>query len=115
MRSAKPARLLRVHFAESDRYRGRPLYEALVDRCRELGIAGITVFRGLEGFGETAGLRRSGMLRHDPPMVAAIVDSAENVARAAAEIEGMLEHGLMAVSQVEAIRLEQAPGTWGQE
>ena len=52
MQTVKKAKLLRLHFCESDRYHGKPLYEAIVDRCRELQIAGATVFRGLEGYGE---------------------------------------------------------------
>ena len=44
-------KLVRIQLSEDDRYGGRPLYEAMVDRCRELGIAGATVFRALEGYG----------------------------------------------------------------
>ena len=51
MRTVKKAKLLRLHFGEGDRYNGKPLYEAIVNRCLELKIAGATVFRGLEGFG----------------------------------------------------------------
>ena len=47
-------KLIRVHLSETDRYEGNPLYEAVVALCRKHEIAGATVFRGLEGFGETA-------------------------------------------------------------
>jgi len=107
MRTVKRAKLLRVHFAESDRWAGRPMHEAVVQRCREMGIAGITVFRGLEGFGDKAEMRRGGLLHHDQPIVATIVDSAENVERIAAELEGMIEGGVIVVSEVEAIRVEK--------
>lgn len=96
----RPARLLRLHLDESDRYGGRPLYEAVVAKCRELGIAGATVFRGVEGFGETAGLHRR---RRDRPIVVTIVDSAEQIARLVPELELMLDTGLMAVSEVERV------------
>ena len=49
MRTTKKAKLLRLHFGESERYQGKPLYEAIVHRCKELKIAGATVFRGHRG------------------------------------------------------------------
>jgi PII-like signaling protein len=109
MRTVKRAKLLRLHFAESDRRGGRALYEAIVDRCKELGIAGATVFRGLEGFGETAELHRRHLLHRDQPIVVTVVDTPENIARLIPEIEPMLDTGVIAVSDVEAIRIETAP------
>jgi PII-like signaling protein len=103
MRTSKPAKLLRLHFGEGDRYQGKPLYEAVVDLCRGLGIAGATVFRGLEGFGETAELHRR---RQDHPIVVNIVDTAEDIARLIPELEAMLDIGVIAVSDVETIRIE---------
>jgi len=106
MRTVSRARLLRLHFGEADRCDGRPLYEAVVDRCRQLGIAGATVFRGLEGFGETAGLHRR---RHDHPIVVNIVDTPEAVARLIPELEKLMDTGMIAASDVEAIRVENPP------
>ena len=103
---AKPAKLLRLHFGEADRWQGKPLYEAIVDRCRALGIAGATVFRGLEGFGETAELHHR---RHDHPIVVNIVDTPESIARLIPELEAMLDSGVIAVSDVETIRIETPP------
>ena len=114
----RPAKLLRIHISERDRYQGKPLYEALVDMCRELKISGATVFRGLEGFGETAGLHRPQLVGGDQPVVVTIVDSAENVARMALAAEGMMGTGMMAISEVRARRVEKQfaarlPGGWG--
>jgi PII-like signaling protein len=106
MPTAKPAKLLRLHFAESDYHAGKPLYLAVVDRCKELGVAGATVFRGLEGYGETAALHRRRLLHADQPIVVTVVDTAENIARLISEIELMLDTAVIAVSDVEAIRLE---------
>lgn len=103
----RPARILRVMLSEHDRYQGRPLHEAIVARCRQLGIAGATVFRGLEGYGETADIRRAQLLSHDLPLVVHIVDTAENIARLAPEIEAMMDKGLLAVSEVEMIRVQK--------
>ncbi|MBZ5577220.1 MAG: DUF190 domain-containing protein [Acidobacteriia bacterium] len=107
MRTAKQARLLRLHFSEGDRYQGKPLYEAIVDRAKTLGIAGATVFRGLEGYGETAEIHRKHLMRHDEPIVVTIVDSAENLERLIPEVEAMMDTGLIATSEVEAIRIER--------
>ena len=103
----QPAKLLRVHLSESDRHDGRPLYEVLVERCRALGVAGATVLRGVEGYGETASLHRAALVNPDRPVVVVVVDSAENVARLASEVESMLHTGLMAVSDVRAKRIKR--------
>ena len=102
-----PAKLLRIHISEADRHEGKPLYEALVEKCRELKISGATVFRGLEGYGETAGMHRAHLMGHDQPIVVAIVDSAENVARLARAAEEMMGTGVMAVSDVRARRVQK--------
>ena len=102
-----PAKLLRIHISEGDRHQGKPLYEILVEKCRELKIAGATVFRGLEGYGETAGLHRSHLVGHDQPVVIAIVDSAQNIALLMAAAEELMGTGMMAVSDVQARRVEK--------
>jgi len=81
--AGQPARLMRIHISESDRFGDKPLYEAIVARCREMKIAGATVIRGLEGYGETAEMHKSHLTRRDRPIVISIVDSAENLARLA--------------------------------
>ncbi len=107
MRQKQKAKLLRIHISESDRFGGKPLYEAIVARCRELQIAGATVFRGLEGYGETAELHRARLIRHDLPITITIVDSPENIARLAPLLEEMMDTGLIAVSDVEVIRVQK--------
>lgn len=107
MRPAQPAKLLRIHISASDRYQGKPLYEAIVARCRELKIAGATVFRGLEGYGETATLHKHHLARAEEPVLIAIVDTAEAVERLIAEIEPMIDTGLIAISAVEVIRVQK--------
>jgi len=96
------AKLLRIHISESDRYQGKPLYEAIVAKCRELKIAGATVFRGLEGYGETAEMHR-----HDQPIIVTVVDSGENLATLVPVVETMMDTGLMAVSDVQVIRVQK--------
>ena len=105
MAEARPAKILRLHFCEHDRYGDRPLYEAVVDKCRELKIAGATVYRGIEGYGETAEIHRPGVLAHHAPIVVTVVDSAENIARLLPVVEAMMDKGLIAMNDVEAIRI----------
>jgi PII-like signaling protein len=109
MRTVKKAKLLRLHFGESDLYRGKPLYEAIVQRCRELRIAGATVFRGLEGYGESAEIHRHHVIRKDQPIVVTIVDTEENLRRLIPEVEEMMDTGMIASSDVEFVRVEKMP------
>ena len=97
---AQRAEILRIHISDSDRLRGKPLYEAIVAQCRELRIAGATVFRGLEGYGENAEM-------HKGPIVITIVDAAENIRRLIPVVAGMMETGLMATSPVQMIRVRK--------
>ena len=108
MSPASPAKLLRIHISESDRYQGRPLYEAIVARCRHLNIAGATVFRGLEGYGETAELHRAHLIGHHQPIVIAIVDTAESLAALIPALEPMIDTGLLAVSDVQVVRVQKS-------
>ena len=109
MRTIKKAKLLRLHFGEGDRYNGKPLYEAIVERCRALKIAGATVFRGLEGYGETAEIHRHHVVRKDQPIIVTIVDTDENLARLIPEVEEMMDTGMIATSDVEYMRIEKTP------
>jgi PII-like signaling protein len=99
-----------LHFTERDRFEGKPLYEAIVEKCRELKIAGATVFRGLEGYGDTAEIHRSHVMRHDLPIVVQIVDSAENIERLLPVLEAMMDRGLIAISDVSTKRVQKAAG-----
>ncbi len=107
MRTVKKAKLLRLHFCESDQYNGKPLFEAVVDRCKALKIAGATVFRGLEGYGETAEIHRHHLVRKDQPIIVTIVDTEENLARLIPEVEEMMDTGMIATSEVEYMRIER--------
>ena len=107
MKPAVPAKLLRIHIAEADRFRGRPLYEAIVNKCREMKIAGATVFRGLEGYGESAEIHKAHLTRHDQPILITIVDSQENVERLVPAVEEMMDTGLVSLSDVTVVRVQK--------
>ena len=107
MLQAHPAKLLRIHISESDHYQGKPLYEAIVNKCREMKIAGATVFRGLEGYGGTAEIHRAHVVRHDQPILISIVDTADNLTRLVPVVEEMMDTGFMAVSEVKIVRVQK--------
>jgi uncharacterized protein len=108
MQNYQPAKLLRLHFTEHDRHQGKPLYEAIVHKCQELKIAGATVFRGLEGYGDTAEIHRSHILTHDLPILVQIVDTEENIQRLLPILEEMMDKGLIAMSDVNVVRIQKA-------
>lgn len=108
MPQAQPAEILRIHISESDRHQGKPLYEAIVAKCRELKIAGATVFRGVEGYGETAEMHKAHLVRSDRPIIITIVDKTENIQRIIPVVEEMMDTGLIATSAVQMIRLQKS-------
>jgi PII-like signaling protein len=106
MKEKFQARMLRVHFGESDKWQGKPLHEAIVAKCRELGIAGVIVYRGIEGYGASAHIHYAGHwgFSRDAPIMLSIIDKDEQIARLLPHLEEMVDEGLIAISDVEAIR-----------
>jgi PII-like signaling protein len=105
--AGQPARLLRIHISESDRFQGKPLYEAIVERCRELKIAGATSSAGLEGLRRERRDAPAHLARRDQPILISIVDTAENLSRLVPVVEEMMDTGLMAVSDVRVVRVQK--------
>jgi uncharacterized protein len=99
--AGQPGKLLRLYVNEHDQYAGKPLCEAIVDRCRELQAAGVTVFRALEGFGESAELHHGHVFRGDQPVVITIVDAPERARRILPVLESMMSGGVVAIADVE--------------
>ncbi len=100
------AKMIRIHFGEDDKWQGRPLYQAIVEKCRELDIAGATVFRGIEGYGASTRIHRKHLLSFssDLPVMVSVIDSEEKIQRLLPELEQMVDEGLIAVSNVEVIK-----------
>ena len=103
MESAIEGRLLRVFICESDRRDGLPLTEAVVDTLRAGGIAGATVLRGVAGYGGSAILHTTHVLRlcEDLPMVIEAVDSIEKIDAVMPEIQKLVGGGLITTQKVE--------------
>ena len=106
MNISDEGQLLRVYVGESDRWQGKPLYEAIVLKARGMGIAGTTVLRGIMGFGAASRIHTSKILRlsEDLPVVVEIVDSAQKIAQLLPEIESMVQEGLVTL---ESVRMHQ--------
>jgi PII-like signaling protein len=100
------AKMLRIHFGEDDKWNGKPLYRAIVEKCRELDIAGATVFRGIEGYGASTPIHRSHLLSFssDAPLMVTVIDSEEKIQRLLPHLDEMVKEGLIAVSEVEVIK-----------
>ncbi len=102
--------LLRVFLGEADRLHGIPLYESIVHKARESGLAGATVLRGVEGFGAKSRIHTAKILRlsEDLPIVVELVDSDEKIKAFLPLVDAMFEEsgsgGMMTVERAEVIR-----------
>ena len=97
--------LLRVFIGESDHWHGRPLYEAVVLKAREMGMAGATVLRGLMGFGADSRLHTAKVLRlsDDLPIVIEIVDRSERIEAFLPQLDAMVTEGMITLEKVHVL------------
>ena len=105
MKIPREGQLLRVFVGESDRWKGRPLFEAIVKEARRQGLAGATVFRGFEGFGARSRIHTSRILRltEDLPILIEIVDSEEKIQAFLPVLDGMVQEGLVTIEKATVI------------
>ena len=110
------AKMLRIHFGEQDKWKGKPLYEAIVMKCRELDIAGATVFRGVEGYGASTLIHKSHLLSRskDLPIMVSIVDTEDKLRQLFSFLDQVVDEGLIAMSDVEVIRYVHQNGVRSQ-
>ncbi len=97
--------LLRIFIGETDKFDGRPLYKAIVEKARKSGMAGATVIRGILGFGANSRIHTSQILRlsEDLPLVIEIVDSEERINVFLPELDKMIGEGLVTLEKVRII------------
>ncbi len=100
------ARRLRIYIGESDKYKGTPLYHAIVLKAKELGLAGATVFRGVEGFGANSRIHSARILdiSSDLPILIDIVDSIEYINLLLPFLDEVVKEGLITIEDVEIIK-----------
>lgn len=105
------ATLLRIFIGESDTWKGRPVYAAIVLKAREMHLAGATVLRGSMGFGANSRLHTAKLLRlsEDLPVVIEIVDSREKIDGLLEAISPFIGDGLITMERVEVIPKPMRP------
>jgi PII-like signaling protein len=106
MQIPRDAVLLRIFIGESERSGGKPLYEAIVLKARELQLGGATVLRGPMGFGKSSHLHSAKILRlsEDLPMVVEIVDSQAKIDAFMPVLDEMMGSGLITVEKVQVLQ-----------
>lgn len=103
--------LLRIYIGEQDKYGHQPLYEAIVFKARELGMAGATVLRGPMGFGAHSHLHTAKILRlsEDLPVLIEMVDKEEKINAFLPVLEEMMSDGLVTLEKVRVIKYQGNP------
>lgn len=98
--------MLRIFIGESDNWKGLPLYEAIILKAREMGIAGATMLRGLMGYGANSRIHTAKILRlsEDLPIVLEIVDGREKISALLPVIQEMVGDGLVTIENVRVLQ-----------
>ena len=100
------AHRVRVYIGESDQWHGKPLFVAIVERCKLEGLAGATVLRGIEGYGAKSRIHTARILRlsEDLPVVIDIVDRAEQIERLLPILDEMVTEGLITLENIHVVK-----------
>lgn len=103
--------LLRIFIGESDKHEGKPLYEWIVRKAKEQGLAGATVIRAIEGFGANSRIHTAKLveLSSDLPIIVEIVDELEKIEAFMAIIDSVMKEGLATVEKVHIRIYRSAP------
>ncbi len=97
--------LMRIHIGESDRWHGKPLYEAIIELLRREKFSGTTVLRGVGGFGGSSVYHTEKILRlsQDLPIVVEVVESSERIEQILPQLDEMIGGGLVTLEKVRVI------------
>lgn len=106
MRELENGSLLRIIIGESDTYHGKPLYEQLILKAREMKLAGATAFRGIMGFGASSHLHMAKFLRlsEDLPVIVEIVDTEEHLEGFLAFVDEVVKEGIITIEKVKILK-----------
>jgi uncharacterized protein len=106
MKLPEDALLLRVFIGESDQYHGKPLYEQIVLKARELNLAGATVLRGIMGFGAGSRIHTAKILELsvDLPLVIEVVDTEENINKLMPFVDEHVTEGMVTLEKMRVIK-----------
>ncbi|USG99023.1 DUF190 domain-containing protein [Thermococcus argininiproducens] len=93
---------MRIYIGENDSWHGRPLYKVIVERLREMGLAGATVYRGIYGFGKKSRVHSSDVLRlsMDLPIIIEAIDRGHMIEKAINEIKTIIKDGMITIEPV---------------
>jgi uncharacterized protein len=97
--------LMRIHIGESDKWHGRPLHEAIVQMLRKEGFSGVTVLRGVGGYGGSSVYHTDKLLRlsQDLPIVLEVIEAQERIDPILPRLDEMVEGGLITLEKVRVI------------
>ena len=97
--------LMRIHIGESDKWQGKPLYEAIVEMLRKEGFSGATVLRGVAGYGGSSVYHTDKLLRlsQDLPIVLEVIESTERIEQILPRLDEMVDGGLITLEKVRVI------------
>jgi PII-like signaling protein len=106
MQIPEEGQLVRIFIGESDRWKGLPLYEAIILKAREMGIAGATMLRGLMGYGANSRIHTARILRlsEDLPIIVEIVDAPAKISALLPMLEEMVGDGLITLENVRVLQ-----------
>lgn len=104
------ARRIRIYIGEAAKYKGTVLYHAIALKAKELGLAGITIFRGIEGFGANSRIKTARILElsSDLPIVIDIVDSIEYIEKIMPFLDQTVNEGLITIEDIEIVKYSSA-------
>jgi hypothetical protein len=107
---SRNGKLLRIFIGDSDRWKGRPLHQALVEAAREHGLAGATVLHGTMGFGAHSRMHTAAILRlsTDLPIIVEIVDLPERIQAFLPIVDEMVQEGLVTIEAAEVLIYRKA-------
>jgi uncharacterized protein len=97
--------LMRIHIGESDKWHGKLLYQAIVEMLRKEGFSGVTVVRGVAGYGGSSVYHTDKILRlsQDLPIILEIVETSERIEQILPRLDAMVEGGLITLEKVRVI------------
>ncbi|MGA9509226.1 MAG: DUF190 domain-containing protein [Candidatus Sulfotelmatobacter sp.] len=106
LKSEGKAKMMRIYVGENDKWNGKPLYQAIVNGLRSNDIAGVTVYRGILGYGANRRIHKDAALSlsHDRPILLSVVDTEEKLKAFMPILDQMVKQGLVVLSDADVIK-----------
>ncbi len=100
------AKMMRIYIGENDKWNGKPLYEGIVQGLRAHDVAGVTVYRGILGYGANRRIHKDKALHlsHDRPILLSIVDTEEKLRAIMPLLDEMVQQGIVVLSDVDVVK-----------